>query len=121
VTPPAPPAPPPQHQWPIALTATAQAQLAAITDRRTQRAIAQTISRLAHAPDYQGKALVGDLAGYRSLRAAGQRYRILYTVERAHVVVYVVAVGLRKAGDKRDIYELARKLLRQGLLQPPPP
>jgi mRNA interferase RelE/StbE len=114
-----PPTQPPSRQWSIALTETAQAQLAAITDRRTQQAVAQAISRLDHEPEQQGKALVGELAGFRSLRAAGQRYRVIYKAERAQVVVYVVALGLRKEGDKRDIYELAKKLLRQGLLEPP--
>jgi mRNA interferase RelE/StbE len=47
----------------------------------------------------------------RSLRAAGQRYRILYKVERDRVVVYVVAPGLRRDGRSSDIYELARKLV----------
>lgn len=101
------------------MTKIARTQLAAITDRRTQHAIAQTISRLDHEPEQQGKALVGELAGFRSLRAAGQRYRILYKFEHSQVMVYVVALGLRKQGDKRDIYALAKKLLRQGLLEPP--
>ena len=101
------------------MTEIARAQLAAITDRRTQQAIAQTISRLDHEPEQQGKALVGELAGFHSLRAAGQRYRILYKVERRQVTVYIVALGLRKQGDRGDIYALAKKLLRQGLLEPP--
>jgi hypothetical protein len=29
----------------------------------------------------------------------------------------IVAVGRRKHGDARDVYALARKLLRQGLLR----
>ena len=33
------------------------------------------------------------------------------------VVVVIVAVGRRKASDKNDIYELAKKLLRLGLLR----
>jgi len=51
------------------------------------------------------------------LGAVGQRYRIVYRVERREVVVVIVAVGRRKASDKNDIYELAKKLLRLGLLR----
>jgi mRNA-degrading endonuclease RelE of RelBE toxin-antitoxin system len=35
--------------------------------------------------------------------AVGQRYRIVYRVERREVVVVIVAVGRRKARDKNDI------------------
>jgi len=52
------------------------------------------------------------------VRVAGQRYPILYRVERERVVVLVVAAGLRKEGGKRDVYSLARKLLRQRLPSP---
>jgi len=57
-----------------------------------------------------------DLAGYRSVRAVGQRYRIIYRVEEKKVLVLVVAMGMRKEGSKRDVYLLARKLLRLRLL-----
>ena len=53
----------------------------------------------------------------RPVRAVGQRYRIVHRVERRKVVVVIVALGKRKAGDKGDIYELAKKLLKQGLLR----
>src|SRR5262245_54286179 len=52
----------------------------------------------------------GELAGFRSLRAVGQRYRIVYRVERREVTVLLVAVGRRRSGEKGDMYELARKL-----------
>jgi len=35
------------------------------------------------------------------------------------IIVYVVALGMRKEGDKRDIYALTRRLIRLGLLEPP--
>jgi mRNA interferase RelE/StbE len=65
----------------------------------------------------RGKPLVGELAGFRSVRAVGQRYRIVYRVEHQEVTVLVVAAGRRRSGDKKDIYELARELLRQGRLR----
>ena len=106
-------------QWHIELTQPARQQLADIKDRRVRTAIASRIDALRQDPERQGKALIGELAGYRSLRAVGQRYRIVYRVEADRVLVYVVTIGMRKEGDKKDIYELARKLLRQGLLEPP--
>ncbi|HEY3172812.1 MAG TPA: hypothetical protein VGK86_09575 [Thermoanaerobaculia bacterium] len=53
--------------------------------------------------------------GFRSLRAVGQRYRILYTSDTASRVVHVVAAGLRRAGARDDVYVLAQKLVRLGI------
>jgi mRNA interferase RelE/StbE len=96
---------------------TAVRALAGIADKRAQRKIFDRAAALATEPESQGKALVGPLAGYRSVRAVGQRYRIVYRVERGRVVVIVLAVGLRKGGDSKDIYALAKKLVRLGLLE----
>ncbi len=100
----------------IVLAPTALKTLTDIPDRRIQEKIRERIDGLAHEPEQQGKPLTGELLGYRSLRAVGQRYRIIYRVERAHVLVLVVAIGLRKAGDRRDVYELTKKLLRLRLI-----
>ncbi len=100
----------------ITWTETAVTLAEAIDGRRIRRIIVQRVEQLAHDPEKQGKPLVGELAGFRSVRAVGQRHRIIYRVERKEVIVLIVAVGRRKAGDQGDIYELARKLLRQGLL-----
>lgn len=87
-----------------------------ISDRRIQEKIAQRIDGLIHDPDLQGKPLTGEFSGYRSLRAVGQRYRIIYRVEKERVLVFVVALGLRKEGSRDDIYLLAKKLLRLRLI-----
>lgn len=100
----------------IVLTATALKLLEAISDRRIREKIRDRIDGLAHDPEQQGYPLGGNLAGIRSLRAVGQRYRILYRVERAKVLVIVLAVGLRKEGDRHDIYRLAQKLIRLQLI-----
>ena len=100
----------------IVLTPTALRLLARIQDRRIQSTIRDRIDGLAHDPEQQGKPLGAELAGLRSIRVAGQRYRILYCVERRQVLVIVVAVGLRKEGDKKDVYALAKKLLRLGFI-----
>ena len=101
----------------ILLTETAQVLLKKITDARIRSKIVEKIDGLAHEPEKQGKAMVDDLKKYRSLRATGQRYRILYQVKNKEVLVIVVAVGIRKEGDKNDLYHLAKKLVKLNLLQ----
>jgi mRNA interferase RelE/StbE len=101
----------------IKWTETALKLAAAIPDPRIKRLITQRVDQLAETPEQQGQPLIGELAGFRSVRAVGQRYRIIYRVARREVVVIIVAVGRRKHGDTSDIYELARKLLKQRLLR----
>ena len=90
--------------------------LTGIGDRRIREKLAEVIDRLGSDPELRGKPLDDDLAGYRSVRAVGQRYRIIYRVERTIVTVVVVAAGIRKAGSSEDIYRVAAKLVRLGLL-----
>jgi hypothetical protein len=45
----------------------------AIPDHRIGRLIARRADQLARSPEHQGQALIGDLAGFRSVRAVGQR------------------------------------------------
>ncbi len=87
-----------------------------IADRRVQEKILERMTALANDPELQGKALGDDLTGYRSIRAVGQRYRIIYRVDRLIVTVVVVAAGIRKEGSREDIYRVAAKLIRLGLL-----
>lgn len=101
----------------IKWTETALKLAEGIPGQRIKRIIRQRVDQLAESPDQQGKPLVGELAGFRSVRAVGQRYRIVYRVARREVVVVIVAVGRRKRGDRNDIYELAKKLLKQGLVR----
>ena len=102
--------------WEVRLTVRAEMQIAAIKDRRVQERLRSSLRRLEYEPELQGKPLVDELANYRSVRAVGQRYRIIYKIEEQRVTVIVVALGIRKEGDKKDIYELAKKLKRLGLL-----
>jgi mRNA interferase RelE/StbE len=90
-----------------------------IADRRVREKIRDVIDRLVEEPGKQGKPLIDDLAGYRSIRAVGQRYRIIYKVENDRVLVVVVALGIRKEGSKKDIYALAKKLIRLRLVDRP--
>ena len=93
--------------------------LTAITDRRLQALPLKRAEGLAAEPEKQGKPLSGDLAGYRSIRAVGQRYRILYRIEQQSVIVVVVALGIRQEDSQRDVYALAQRLARLGLLGAP--
>ncbi len=103
-------------RWKIKLTLPALKQLAAIRDTRVREGISRRINALENDPERQGKPLSDELTGYYSIRAVGQRYRILYKLEAERVIVVVVALGIRKQGDKKDVYELAKKLARLGLL-----
>lgn len=101
------------REYEIQLTPQALEMLADIKDKRQQQALMERIDKLKTDPQKQGKPLVDKLKGYRSLRAVGQRYRIIYKVEIDKVVVVVVGVGLRKEGDKGDIYALMEKFLEE--------
>ncbi len=103
-------------KWQVIIMPQAQKQLAAITDRRIQEKMQVGLRRLEYEPEQQGKSLTDELAGYRSVRAVAQRYRIIYKIEAERVLVVVVTVGIRKDGDKKDAYALAKKLVRLGLL-----
>ena len=100
----------------IEITGQAEQMLRSVRDRRIRRLLASRIDQLANEPDKQGRPLGGKLAGRRSCRAVGQRYRIIYRVDGASVVVVVIAVGIRRAGDRKDVYALAERLKRLGLL-----
>jgi mRNA interferase RelE/StbE len=103
-------------RWQVGLTPHARVMLEAIQDRRVRDKIRDRIDGLAEEPEKQGKPLTGELTGYRSLRAVGQRYRVIYRIEEGKVLVLVMALGIRKEGSGKDIYVLAQKLLRLRLL-----
>jgi mRNA interferase RelE/StbE len=99
----------------LEITETSLSLIGKIPDKRIQSVIINRIEGLKTDPEKQGKGLVKDLIGFRSIHAAG-RYRILYKIEKNPDVVLVVAVGIRKEGDQKDIYKLAKKLLKLGLI-----
>ena len=99
----------------ILITETCISLIKKLSDKKIQRTILDRIEQLSEQPDKQGKNLVQDLSGFRSVNAAG-RYRIIYKIDKKTVIVYVLAAGIRKEGDKKDIYKIAKKLLNAGLL-----
>lgn len=90
--------------------------LAEIRDRRIRQQILTRLHALQQHATSIGKPLIGELAGCYSLRVAAQRYRVIYTVADDTLVVLVIAIGIRKAGQRRDIYEIARRLIRNRLV-----
>ncbi len=100
----------------ILITDTCLTLIEKISDKNIQRRILKRIEGLSEEPNKQGKMLLKDLSGFRSIHAAG-RYRIIYKVDKQTVIVYILAAGIRKQGDKKDIYKIAKKLLDAGLLE----
>ncbi len=98
------------------LTPTALEALVAIADRRTRAAIVRRIDALGEEPGKQGNSLRGELAGFMSVRAAGQRYRVIYRVDEVEQRVVVYLVGIRREGSRQDVYALAERLVRRGLI-----
>ena len=87
-------------------------------DGGIRKTILKKVRGLGANPEQQGKALMGELAGLRSVQAAG-RYRIIYAIKDQNVIVTVVWLGIRKDGDKKDAYTIAKKLVRAGLIDLP--
>ena len=97
-------------EFQIVFTPDAREMLLRTRDRRHLRVLQERIEGLKREPDKQGKPLTGDLKGFRSLRAVGQRYRIIYAVSDATVTVFVVAVGMREDGSRKDVYRMGQRL-----------
>ncbi len=100
----------------IDVTPTALEALESITDRRTRSSIVRRIDTLADEPEKQGKKPRGWLAGFVSIRAAGQCYRVVYKVDDSKKRVLVYMVGIRREGSRRDVYALAERLVQRGLI-----
>jgi len=116
-----------QVQW----TETAAAMLGTLPLKVRRGILDKADQLLGSDPRKAHKALVGEVSGYYSLKYS--HYRALYSVDETPqsdgstilvVTVTFVAAGNRKDGDKRDIYELASRLVKHGIVptsQAPPP
>ena len=67
-------------------------------DRALGVRLSKAIDRLAAHPE-AGEFLKGDWKGYRKFRTG--RYRIIYRIEHARLVVYVLTID-----DRKDVYRL---------------
>lgn len=65
--------------------------------------LAAVKKKLTTRPEEYGEPLARGLVGYRKL-PVGQ-WRVVYYVEKAEVLVLVLAVGKRAAGDHENIYD----------------
>jgi mRNA interferase RelE/StbE len=74
-------------------------------------------------PRVAGKPLVGPLQGYRSMTHG--RYRVLFHVDEerfasgdvsVRVRMLVVLAGIRREKDKKDVYQVAQKLVELGII-----
>lgn len=83
-------------------------------DRRIAEAILLKAEDLAFMPDKKGKPLIGALAGLRSRRACGGRYRIIYRIDNDSLTVEVIFLGIRKEGSRDDVYEQTKRALTKG-------
>ena len=103
-------------KWHVEISSPALKQLEAIKDTRVRGKPFERIEQLQNEPENQGKPLKDELSGLRSVRAIGQRFRIIYRLKDEQIIVVVVAVGMRREGDRSDIYRIAERLLRSGFL-----
>jgi mRNA interferase RelE/StbE len=103
-------------KWQVEISTLALKQLKEIKDVRVRGKLFERIEQLENEPENQGKPLKNELSGLRSVRAIGQRYRIIYELKDEQVLVIVVAVGIRREGDHSDIYKIAERLLRSKFL-----
>lgn len=106
----------PMTPFKILIDEDAAADLAEISDAATREVISRRIFELDTEPLKQGKTLADDLKGLRSVRAAGQRYRVIYQVMMALEsedagTVQILVIGIRREGSKKDVYKIASKRL----------
>ncbi len=66
------------------------------TNRKVGEQIAKAIDRLALNPQL-GEFLKGSWVGYYKYRTG--RYRIIYRLEHARLVIYIITIG-----DRKDVY-----------------
>lgn len=103
-------------KYKVIIAPSALEMLKRVEDRRVREILIRSIDDLAIEPGKKGKPLMGSLEGLRSIRAVGQRYRIIYQIKDDTVEVIIIAVGLRKEGDSKDIYNLIKKMVKHNLL-----
>lgn len=97
----------------VVVTTEAEKLLKAL-DPAVFQIIQNGVRKLQDSPEL-GKPLTGNLRGLRSWKVS--RYRIVCSLSERKETIVVVGAGLRKEGDKRDIYNLLQRLEARGLLK----
>ena len=100
-------------EYKVVISAEAAEMVARISDLRIRRQAVAKLKGLAASPESQGRALTDELAGLRRITVAG-RYRAVYRTLRMRREVHVLAVGVRREGDRDDIYRLMARMMRRG-------
>ena len=95
-----------KRHYQIVITERAASQIKAIKDKRVRKAITERIRQLNTDPEKCGKPLTGNLEHHYRIKVL-RRWRVVYRVAKIGKTVVVVLVGIRKAGDKKDVYESA--------------
>ncbi len=119
--------PPSMAKFEILLTEQAKKDLTAISDTRSATTIKERIDRLEHDALALGKALQEPLSGYHHVRAAKQRYRVVYRVAVIEAFESPappkppaspnlpdpngLVIGIGTEGNKRHAYRVASKQL----------
>src|SRR5260370_8354040 len=103
-------------KWQVIMLPIAEKLLAEIRDRRVRESISKRINELEYEPELQGKPLIDELAGCRSVRAVGQSYRVIYKVEGEKFTVLVIALRIGNNGHKKDLSQLSKTLTPSLLL-----
>lgn len=97
-------------------TMTAVELLSKIGNKKIQNSI-MTESKLLPGDPEKGKPLLAELKNFRSIRVYGGRYRVIYKIKKDDSIIYIHVIGIRREGDKNDVYSLAKKLFKAGLLE----
>ena len=87
-----------------------------IGNKKIQKSIISESKSLIKNPG-RGKPLLAELKTFRSISVYGGRYRVIYKINDEEKEIHVYVVGIRKEGDKNDVYSLAKKLFKAGLLE----
>jgi len=105
-------------QW----TTTAREQLRELPPKVRRGFLGKAGALAACDPRTVHKPLTGPLSGCR--RITYGRYRLIYKVledvladgsRLLHVRVVFIAAGIRKERDKKDVYDIAKRLIKFGL------
>ncbi|MCB2211370.1 type II toxin-antitoxin system RelE/ParE family toxin [bacterium] len=88
-----------------------------LRDLRNPAIIKQIIAQLERLIDQPrlGKLLGDELQGYRAVRAARGRYRIVYEYQEEQNKIVIIRIGIRRDRDRSDVYQqLKRDIRRSG-------
>ncbi len=99
----------------IEIAPTGYESLEEITNKKILGEVSKVIDGLEMDPGSQGKELLEPFVDVRSLGASRNRYRVLYKVDESERLVSVLLVGKRRPGQDEDVYEVARRLLKNLL------